>query len=280
MVTIQTREELPMPAANGTAARRVALLIDADNVSVRLLPQVLVQAAELGSLVVRRAYGNATTWAKVSVRNFVKAHAVTPVLVIAASNRKDAADWKLAMDATDLLHRGVLDALCIASSDGDFTPLAVHLRENGLAVYGLGEAKTPEPYQAALDRFSVIGREAPAKTEKAVQRTRTPPALKRLLAPRAAPAERPGPTAPKAPKMPVPEAEIIAKVDGLKRADGWADLGTLGRHLNERPDKFDPRRYGYRSLRDLVAAVHGLEMSETKSPGGNSVVRVRQRQGA
>ena len=161
-----------MPGPDTIPAQRLALLIDADNVSVRLLPTVLAQAAELGTIAVRRAYGNATTWAKVSVRNFARAHAVTPVLVIAASNRKDAADWKLAMDATDLLHRGVIDAICIASSDGDFTPLAVHLRENGLSVYGLGEAKTPEPYQAALDRFSVIGREAAPKPEKPAQRHR------------------------------------------------------------------------------------------------------------
>ena len=270
-----------MPPTDGAFAKRVALLIDADNVSVRLLPSVLSQAGELGTLAVRRAYGNATTWAKVSVRNFAKAHAVTPVLVIAASNNKDAADWKLAMDAADLLNRGAVDAICIASSDGDFTPLAVYLRENGLAVYGLGEAKTPEAYQAALDRFMVIGREAPAaKAEKTVQRSRTPAALKRLLAPRTAPAERPAASAPKAARLAVPEGDVIAKVEELGRDEGWADLGVLGRHLNNRPEKFDPRKYGFRSLRDLVASVDGLEMSETKSPGGHSVVRVRPRPGA
>ena len=57
------------------------------------------------------------------------------------------------IDAMDLLHSGQLDGFCLVSSDSDFTRLATRLRESGVAVYGFGEHKTPEPFVAACDRF-------------------------------------------------------------------------------------------------------------------------------
>ena len=41
----------------------------------------------------------------------------------------------------------------IVSSDADFTPLVMHLREKGAAVYGFGERKTPEPFRSACTKF-------------------------------------------------------------------------------------------------------------------------------
>ncbi len=47
------------------------------------------------------------------------------------------------IDAMDLLYCGNIDAFTLMSSDSDFTPLAVRIRENGLPVYGFWEKKTP-----------------------------------------------------------------------------------------------------------------------------------------
>ena len=53
----------------------------------------------------------------------------------------------------DLLHSGRFDGFCLVSSDSDFTRLAARIREQGIDVYGIGQAKTPESFRQACTRF-------------------------------------------------------------------------------------------------------------------------------
>src|SRR3546814_14084019 len=43
------------------------------------------------------------------------------------------------------------------SSDSDFMPLAMRIRQDGLPVYGFGTAKTPESFRQACTRFIDVG---------------------------------------------------------------------------------------------------------------------------
>src|SRR3546814_17688021 len=53
----------------------------------------------------------------------------------------------------DLMHSGRFDGFCLVSSDSDFTRLAARIREQGIAVYGFGEQKTPQSFRHACKRF-------------------------------------------------------------------------------------------------------------------------------
>ena len=57
------------------------------------------------------------------------------------------------VSAMDMLHTSDVDAICIASSDSDFTPLAIRLRESGIEVFGAGDHSTSEGFVAACDKF-------------------------------------------------------------------------------------------------------------------------------
>ena len=67
-------------------------------------------------------------------------------------------DRALVVDAMALYYTDRPDAFAIVSSDGDFTPLVMHLREKGAAVYGFGDHKTPEAFKSACSRFLVLDR--------------------------------------------------------------------------------------------------------------------------
>ncbi len=54
---------------------------------------------------------------------------------------KNASDIGLVIDAMDILHRKKFDGFVLVSSDSDFTRLAARIREDGLQVVGIGEAK-------------------------------------------------------------------------------------------------------------------------------------------
>ena len=128
----------------------IALLIDADNASPEHLDEVLLVLGELGTINVRRAYGN---WAKTSLKgwgNLTGIHSIVPMQQFDVAKGKSATDMRMTIDAMDLLYRGHVDGFGIMSSDSDFLPLAQRIREEGLPVYGFGTTKTPLGLPAGL----------------------------------------------------------------------------------------------------------------------------------
>src|SRR5512133_3242773 len=131
----------------------IALLIDADNASPDHLDDVLLVLGELGTINIRRAYGN---WAKASLKGWGQLtglHSITPMQQFDIVKGKSATDMRMTIEAMDLLYRGNVDGFGIMSSDSDFLPLAQRIREDGLPVYGFGTAKTPLSFQQACTRF-------------------------------------------------------------------------------------------------------------------------------
>ncbi len=88
---------------------------------------------------------------------------------------KNVADIALVIDAMTILYKSHCEGICIVSSDSDFTALAAKIREEGKAVYGIGEAKTPDSFRKACTEFFVLrltgkatdkgGQQATAKKE-------------------------------------------------------------------------------------------------------------------
>lgn len=126
-------------------ATRLALLVDGENISADLAGQIIMKSLGFGQLVIRRVYGNAA--------RMPKWDAAPGFRLIHAGTGKNATDLLLTVEAMSLLHDARVDALVLATSDGDFTHLAAHLRERGIAVYGMGEAKAAERFRKACSSF-------------------------------------------------------------------------------------------------------------------------------
>lgn len=132
---------------------RIALLIDADNSSATKIDLILNELSAYGETSIRRAYGN---WTKAGLRpwaDVLHPRAIRPMQQYDYSRGKNASDMAMVVDAMSLLYNDHPDAFGIVSSDADFTPLVMHLREKGAAVYGFGERKTPEPFRSACTKF-------------------------------------------------------------------------------------------------------------------------------
>src|SRR5687768_5480699 len=133
--------------------RNIALLIDADNASPDHLDEVLLVLGELGTINIRRAYGN---WAKASLKGWgdlTGLHSILPVQQFDVVKGKSATDMRMVIEAMDLLFGGRVDGFGIMSSDSDFLPLAMRIRQDGLPVYGFGTSRTPEAFREACSRF-------------------------------------------------------------------------------------------------------------------------------
>lgn len=210
--------------------RSVALLIDADNASPNGFEDVLAILAELGQVSLRRAYGN---WSKPALKGWAALthrHAIEPVQQFDVIKGKSATDMRMTIDAMDLLLSGRVDGFGLMSSDSDFMPLAMRLRQD-VPVYGFGTSKTPESFRQACERFILT------------DESRAPePALV------AADMENGAATGGDETLF----TALSAAWKASKRDDrGFARLGDVGNRLNA-GSSFDVRSTGYSSLSELV----------------------------
>lgn len=227
----------------------VALLIDADNASPDSLDPVLTVLAELGTVNIRRAYGN---WAKAALKGWaatIHRHAIEPQQQFDVTKGKSATDMKMIIDAMDLLYRGHVHGFGIMSSDSDFMPLAMRIRQDGLPVYGFGTAKTPEAFRQACTRFIDVGALVEAGKPEAA-----PPAKSKI------------------------DAEVVKLLgDAIKAAKrderGFASLQEVGMLAGNR-SSFDARNYGHSRLSELVQAIPNF-LTERREGGRVYVKRVR-----
>jgi uncharacterized protein (TIGR00288 family) len=223
-----------MPDATDAKAGNIALLIDADNASPDSLDSVLTVLAELGTVNIRRAYGN---WQKPALKGWsamVHRHAIEPQQQFDLTKGKSSTDMKMIIDAMDLLYRGHVDGFGIMSSDSDFMPLAMRIRQDGLPVYGFGTQRTPDSFRQACSRFIDVG--ALAKADAEDRPADTPAAEKRAV-----------------------DEELIKLLGAAFRASkrdekGWASLSEVGKRAGNR-SSFDARSYGYPGLAELIAAI-------------------------
>jgi uncharacterized protein (TIGR00288 family) len=134
-----------------TPTPRVMLLIDADNVSADVIEQAVQRTMdEYGAVHVRRAYCNAEM--AVNRQAMFKRLSVRPMVNL--STGKNSTDIALAVDAIDLVIDERPDVVVLVSSDSDFAPLVIRLREKGCRVCGIGQqGKTGEETVGIYDAF-------------------------------------------------------------------------------------------------------------------------------
>ena len=231
----------------------IALLIDADNASPIHLDEVLLVLGELGTINIRRAFGN---WAKPSLKGWGELtglHSIVPMQQFDVVKGKSATDMRMTIDAMDLLYRGHVDGFGIMSSDSDFLPLAQRIREDGLPCYGFGTAKTPQSFQQSCTRFFDVAALASQKDDA-------------LEAPPVEEGQR------------AVDAELLqllgAAFKASKRdAEGYASLSEVGQRAKA-VSSFAVRNYGFTRLSDLIKAVPNFGV-KTGADGRLVVKRLR-----
>ena len=175
-----------------TATRKVMLLIDADNVSADVIEQATQRTlAEYGAIHVRRAYCNAEMAVKHQL--LFKRLSVRPMVNLSAG--KNSTDIALAVDALDLVLAERPDVVVLVSSDSDFAPLVIRLREKGCRVCGIGQqGKTGEETTTVYDEFADLQHHQ-APRAPAAKRARAPRRSQLAAAPAPTPAPAPAPPA-------------------------------------------------------------------------------------
>lgn len=137
--------------------KKLALLIDSDNVSAKYAQFIIGEASKHGELIIKRIYGdwekNNTGWRIPAMNN-----SIMPVQQNSYIAGKNATDFSMIIDAMDILYTCNVDGFVLVTSDSDFTRLAIRLREAGKLVVGIGEVKTPLAFTSSCHKFSYLNR--------------------------------------------------------------------------------------------------------------------------
>lgn len=231
---------------------RLAVLIDADNASAKIVDGLFEEIAKIGEASVRRIYGDFSSPRSKAWADVLSKHAIIPQQQFAYTTGKNASDITLVIDAMDLLHSGRFDGFCLVSSDSDFTRLASRIREQGVDVFGFGEQKTPESFRQACRRFVYTENLLPSVPANSQEGSRSATPLQ-----------------PPSAAIPVIR-RVISEMDS---DDGWVPLGAVGTQLANLASDFDPRTFGFRKLSDLVRKTNAFEL--TNIEGGPLRIRIK-----
>ena len=204
---------------------RVALLIDADNLSGDVIEQAIEHLLKLyGAVHFRRAYSSPQK--VIEHTELFRRYAIRPMVNVPTG--KNSTDIALAVDAIDLAICESPDVVVIASSDSDYAPLAQRLREKGCRVLGIGQAgKTGSESPLAYDEFIDLAHRKSRGSAAGVPDAR--PTRARVPAARA---RSPLPSAPAPPPVALPPevASILQAVPAL-RSGAALQLGEVGEAL-------------------------------------------------
>ncbi len=233
--------------------KKIALLIDCDNVSYKAVDGVLNELAKYGVVNIRKAYGN---WKSPLLQGWEeKLHpfAITPIQQFAYTTGKNATDAAMIIDTMDLLYSHELDGFALMTSDSDFTPLVMRILTNGLKVYGFGEKKTPLPFIKACSQFIFTENliEPEASEEEKLEKSHS--GNKKLA------------------RNELRQNTWLVKllrtaVEQTVEDDGWSHLGQVGQYISNNTS-FSPVNYGYKKLSDIVKVsdLFKVEMRRNKT---------------
>lgn len=230
---------------NDKSDQRIAVLIDADNVSGKYISYIIDEVANQGTPTYKRIYGDWTKPQLASWKAVLLKHSITPIQQYSYTVGKNATDSALIIDAMDILYTHSVDGFCIVSSDSDFTRLASRLREAGMFVMGMGERKTPAPFIAACDKFNYL------EVLEEISDTEESPKKKSDSKSKADVA-----------KLTTIKKAIKKIVSESSDEDGWVFLGTVANILNRRFPDFDTRNYGHYKLKPFIVSLGCFETED------------------
>ena len=214
--------------------KTIALLIDSDNISSDYFNIILDELSQYGKVTYRRLYGDFT---KPKANGWQKAlldYSIEQIQQVAFTKGKNATDSKMIIDAMDILYKGNVDCFCLATSDSDFTNLAMRFRNDNIVVIGAGEHKTPSSFRKACDIFIAI--------DELLQANKAPDKSERKK-------DLPVRTEEKTPLKKKSSIIGVAKriVEDGADADGWMHFASFMNELYRKENDFNPILYGAKS---------------------------------
>ena len=292
---------------NDKIFQSIAVLIDGDNALVNSISTVISKISTFGRITTKRVYGN---WKKPHLSPWEE---VIKNLALKAQQQfdyvtgKNATDIAMVIDAMKLLNTGKYDAFAIISSDSDYTPLCIELRESGIFVIGVGRDDSSDAFKRSCDEFvslnklmqaydnsskttdtdmkedssekttdtevkedsSEKAKTAPVKASpRKTKSEETPTAVEENIVEKNIDAEDASTVISNKEKELHQLLKIAAETENWQDDDGFVNVAGVGDFIKRTRPEFDITHFGFKKLPDFIAAHTDLyEMKRYKGKG-------------
>lgn len=208
--------------------RRVAIYIDAENISHNYASRLIEEASSYGDVIIKRVYAD---WSDAKVNPWKEAiakYALVPEQQFPAVKGKNTSDITLIIDVIKALFERSIDVFCLASSDSDFTRLVQELKEREKLVVGLGESKTTKSYVNAFSEFVYLNDNIPDNNivKKADDKANLLPDDKYRA--------------------------LIEIIELLLEDNGKAYYSQIGNEMKNKYADFIPKNYGCKTMKEFM----------------------------
>ncbi len=235
---------------------QVAVFIDYDNIEISASDKlgkdvdvewslVLETAAQIGRVVVRRAYADWSSYGGDRQRELLGSG--VELVHVSSKRGKNAADIRIVIDALEFMFSGNdnITHVMLVSGDGDFTELVHRLRGRGIKVVGLGVSGASAEYLInACDEFifydRLVGAEQPAAVSKGGGE--------------AAPSS--------APSFDITEARQLLRRVLQSREGEWVLAAELKNAMLRLDPAFSERNYGFANFKEFINAAKDMVESQ------------------
>jgi uncharacterized protein (TIGR00288 family) len=253
---------------------KIALLIDAENISYKDLPRILEEVRGQGQIALRAVYGDWQSshlqkWEDIAEANNFKIRRQTSSL-----KTKNSSDLKLIMDAMEVLYRTPLDVFCIVSNDADYVPLCDKIHEAKKRIIGVGYQHAAETFIRACDRFIFIGRgEVPVQSIISIT-TEIPVILPQILVqtPKSASPQSPTNKSTTLPDIRKLLSQVFIKAP--QDVNQWVTVQVLWEQLCKLQAGFQTSHYGHETLNKLLQSMP--DFVEIQRTGGVNSARLKK----
>ncbi len=231
---------------------QVAVFIDYDNIEISASEKlgkdtdvewsaILDAAAQIGRVVVRRAYADWSTYGADRQRELLGSG--VELVHVSSKRGKNAADIRIVIDALEFIHTGSgnITHIMLVSGDGDFTELVHRLRGQGIKVIGVGVSGTSAEYLInACDEFkfyeSLAGMETRNSDKKGGK------------------SESSNGT----PSFEISEARQLLRRVLQSRAGEWVLAAELKNAMLRLDPAFSERNYGFANFKEFLSSCHDI----------------------
>lgn len=279
---------------NDKIFQSIAVLIDGDNALVNSISTVISKISTFGRITIKRVYGN---WKKPHLSPWEE---VIKNLALKAQQQfdyvtgKNATDIAMVIDAMKLLNTGKYDAFAIISSDSDYTPLCIELRESGIFVIGVGRDDSSDAFKRSCDEFVSLNKlmqayDNSSKTtdtevkEDSSEKAKTAPveasphetkseetltAVEENIVEKNVDAENDSTVIENKENELHQLLKIAAETENWQDDDGFVNVAGVGDFIKRTRPEFDITQFGFKKLPDFIAAHTDLyEMKRYKGKG-------------
>lgn len=137
--------------------KKIALLIDGDNINLQKIPLIIKKSKQFGKIKVKKVFAvsdkfNNSEYIKIIQKYDIQIEQ-NNVNKISGKTQKNSTDYFLMQYVEKILNNKNIDIFCIATGDGDFAGMIDTIKSKDKEVYGFGAKNTNQKLLEKCNQF-------------------------------------------------------------------------------------------------------------------------------